>query len=366
MHNKMNRFLPPANDWSLESEFECWHPDPKYSLIGDSPSVKSLEAPGMQAYLGADLKFIEADQKLPHVDLPAKLKEMMDHCWKKASHSPAATRGPIQIGGARQQAFNNLRPQIGGARMQANMMKAGTHTPMVSPTNFPAKAPHLEGIASDWSVMKELNRVNAFTFRGDSRTPGAIKTAGGFNPPVTRNDQTYVEGAMYDQFADYMKRRFQVTVDKRTFLEAYNKTFSTPDSKALLRELSLWQHLVHNESLHAGRMVANEALKGYISTTKAITVAKGFAKSNGWVYLTLVQGGFEIPAKGKHAWTQIFGEQEIALPCALEWKNIFGFRQIAPQGPLKFVGPIYMRKGASGMSQGAMNQALDLFSGKPQ
>jgi hypothetical protein len=37
--------------------------------------------------------------------------------------------------------------------------------------------------------------------------------------------------------------------------------------------------------------------------------------------MVLVQGGFLLPAKGKHVWTQIFGEQEIAMPVLIRGRT---------------------------------------------
>jgi hypothetical protein len=94
-----------------------------------------------------------------------------------------------------------------------------------------------------------------------------------------------------------------------------DKTVTSDEAKRVMMSFSIWRALADSEALHAGRMVASEALKGHISTTRAVSVAKHFAKAGGWVYMVLVQGGFLLPAKGKHVWTQIFGEQEIACRC---------------------------------------------------
>jgi hypothetical protein len=365
MYDKMNRFLPPANDWSLETEFECWHPDASFAFG---------EPDGTISWRGAGLPAIEADGSLPFVDLPKQLQEMISHCWKKAVVPTSPRANPPMLGGARQQAFNNRGLQPGGPADQARVMAAGQYRPMVSPTTPPPTPPgvnadmvkHLQGVANDWNVMTEMKRVNAYTFRGDTRAPAAIKAAGGFNPPSTRNDKSYVEGAMFEQFSGYMKRRFNLTVDKQTFLDAYNKTVQNDAAKNVLLNFSIWKALTDQEAFHVGRMLANEALKGYISTTKAITVAKGFAKSGGWVFLTLVRGGFEIPDQRKHIWTAIFGEQEIALPSGLAWADIYGFRQVSPKGPKKFVGPIYFRKGFAVSNPIAFQKAHDLFSGQIQ
>lgn len=358
-YQKMNRFLPPGNDWSIESEFECWHPDAAFAFT---------EKLGAVSWNGGSLDTIKADVTLPFVDLPKQLEELIKHCWQKATASPGAGRGSsqIQLGGARQQNFIQKGFQIGGARIQAGLQARNDYIPMVSPTKPPvANVPHLSGVANDWKVMQQLERVNAYTFRGDSRAPAAIKGAGGFYPPMSRNDTAYVEGAIFKEFESYMQRRFQQTLDKQTFLDAYNKVLNTADAKKVMLNFSIWKAVCEQESLHVGRMLANEALKGYISTTRAVPVAKAFAKTNGWVYVTLVKGGFVVPEKGKNVWTAIFGEQEIALPVPLPWTDIVGFRGIGPVQQ-KFVGPIYFRKDFDSQDSTAFQKVHDLLSGKVQ
>ena len=129
----------------------------------------------------------------------------------------------------------------------------------------------------------------------------------------------------------------------------------------------MWRALADREAMHVGRMLASEALKGYVSTTRAANVAKGFANrgyKGGWVYLTLVKGGFVIPEKKKHLWTSIYGEQEIALPGPLAWSDVYGFRQVGTDG--KFVGPIYFRMDFFSKHKDSCKQAHDIFSGMKQ
>ena len=143
-----------------------------------------------------------------------------------------------------------------------------------------------------------------------------------------------------------------------------DKTVTSDEAKRVMMSFSIWRALADSEALHAGRMVASEALKGHISTTRAVSVAKHFAKAGGWVYMVLVQGGFLLPAKGKHVWTQIFGEQEIAMPVLIPWSNVFAFRQVQPQGMNKFAGPLYYRRGFDKQNPDVFKASYDLLSGK--
>src|SRR3954465_8923709 len=111
MYDKMNRFLPPANDWSLETEFECWHPDASFAFG---------EPDGTISWRGAGLPAIEADGSLPFVDLPKQLQEMISHCWKKAVVPTSPRANPPMLGGARQQAFKNRGLQPGASRSSSS------------------------------------------------------------------------------------------------------------------------------------------------------------------------------------------------------------------------------------------------------
>jgi hypothetical protein len=214
-------------------------------------------------------------------------------------------------------------------------------------------------------VTQQLDRVNAYTFRGDSRTPEAVRRAGGFNPPITRTDTYYQDEYIYPAFSKYMKKRFNMDIDKPAFARAWNQTVAYPGDKMVLHNFFFWRSMVENEQYHIGKMLADETLKGFISTTRSTMVAKGFAGNGGWVYLTLIKGGFLVPDKGKHVWTQTYGEQEIALPAPVPWEDIFGFRQVGPDERV-FVGPVYFRRGFAARNPTAHQQAYELLSGKLQ
>ena len=358
---KMKAFIPPAGDAALQSDFDGYHPDPVFQ-------GKQMDA--MMDWKGASLPFIKAETGLGVVDVPQKLEHMIKHCWKAASVAPGAARGPVTIGGgARQAAFNKLGKSMNPADIikQANQRIAGTHTKQVQPLDPGALAsiPHLKGIATDWKTTESLPRVSAYTFRGDTRAPALIVKDNGFNPPISRTDTYYVDNVVFKYFAGYMKRRYNLDVTKAQFDRAYKDELPPgTDGRMVLNNFFVWRTLVENEQFHAGRMLACEALKGYISTTRAVAVARGFARAGGWVYLTLVRGGFLIPDKGKTEWTKIFGEQEIALPCALPWAEVFGFRQLDVDKNL--AGPVYLRKNFEGRNKAAFNEAFELLSGKPQ
>jgi len=380
IQEKYPRFIAPQDDRSLGIEFECWKPDPTLAALKQSyPS---------QDWKGGSLDAIPASGALPHVDVPELLKKMVNQCWQRAGRSSGETRGRIALGGTvtfrdktsgqltfggRQLSHDLLRsgsPAEAG-RAQAQVM-AGRHVRQVQPLIAQEAArpdvhqnnTHLQGIANDWSAMRALPRVNAYTFRGDTRAPRAIAQAGGFGPPITRTDEYYVDRVVKPAFKSYMKRRFDEDVSDADFTRAINQVAPANSAQRhVLNNYFVWRALTENESFHLGRMLADEALKGYISTTRAVAVARGFAKEHGWVYLTRVRGGFVVPDKGTTTWTRLFGEQEIALPCKLGWDDVFGFRQV--DRLMNLTGPIYFRKGFDA-ERIAFSQAYELLSGKPQ
>lgn len=328
----------------IQGEFDTYQPSAKYTTVEQDGMMSSKKK--------KMVKMIKAPKSLPPVDLPSHFRHMMSHCWKEAKPAKDGPRSGLQIGGHR------------GAASASQ----GQYQPMVSPSKAPPGAgAYLDSIAKDWKIHEEFNRVNAFTFRGETshRKPADVRGANGFNPPVTRTDDWYIENKVAPEFTSYMKRRFAMDVDTATFLTAYRRVSVDPEARTLLAHFLLWKGLLEAESLHLGRMLANELMKGYISTTREINVAKGFARPGGTVYLVLCRGGFELPLKGDHPWTTIFGEQEIALPGSIPWDHVFGFRMLRADVS-RFEGPIYFRKGFEAKCKKAFETARDLFSGKPQ
>jgi len=76
---------------------------------------------------------------------------------------------------------------------------------MVSPTKHAAMLPNLQGVANDWKVHEQLERINAYAFRGDTRNPNVIKAASGFTPPSSRTDAYLLPAGLYKQNPDVFK-----------------------------------------------------------------------------------------------------------------------------------------------------------------
>jgi Scabin-like len=167
-------------------------------------------------------------------------------------------------------------------------------------------------------------RVIAYGFRGDSRPPSAMKNAGGFLPNYTR----------------------AAHIEKNV-------------------------HKAQDQALNLQTFIANQEYGGYLSVTKSVAVAKGFAigmggtapPGAGWVYACFVEGGFHLPAKGAHAWVK-YNEQEISMPGILDWDDIVGCRSVQADG--NFLGNVYLKSALAHQDPKAAVKIWELLSGASQ
>jgi hypothetical protein len=304
-----------------------------------------------------DVPYIEAEGTLPHVDLPAKMRELMDHCWKVATVPQAARQSQMQLGAGRAQAFQRAQnsQQPADIGRVAQLMK-NEHIKQVSPLgDFGTVYPQ------DWNKANQLERVNAYTFRGEhTRVPREIEAAGGFFPPITRTDQFYVDEYIYPFYAGYLRQRFGIDLTKDEFTRIYKRVVVTPQDRDALKMYMSWRTMVTNESHHIGRMVEAQVEKNYISTSRSIGMAKYFAAANGWVYVLRVRGAFNLTSG--HAYNKKAHEQECAFPGALAWSDVFGFRLCSARGGL--VGPLWLRQGFKEANPTAYQKVFALMSNR--
>ncbi|TCJ17188.1 hypothetical protein EZJ19_04345 [Parasulfuritortus cantonensis] len=340
-------------------EFGEYDPEGKYA---------GEEQEGNMSWSGGTLGYINSKSKLPMLPLPPAMQKMLDHAWTAASPAAGASRSGVQMGGHRQGvAVKQPAPGYQKINTPAIIAKAdqGFHNSQVA-----SGATHLKStFATDWALHKGFDRVRAFTFRGDKRDPLAIKNAGGFKPPITRTDDWYVENVVYKQFSRWLKDRAGMDITWPQFRDAIQKSIPDQTMKQAVWHYGTWRMMVDLEQFHLGRMLAEEAMKGFISTTRAVTVAKGYASNSstaGWVYVTRIDGGYVVPDQAKHQWTTIFGEQEIAMPGAVTWENVMGFRQVTKGAFPKFTGPIYLRDHFVSEEKDAAEKVYKLLSGKKQ
>lgn len=289
----------------LPTEFEAFQPNSKYSW-------QSRPMPSKDAW-----PIIEPKTAPLIGDLPRIIENVVKATWKFAEPKAGAERGNIIMG-------------TRGAAAASGQSVSETYHAQVRPTTanikstFPVNTP----IASDWNVFNQIKRTNAVSFRGDTRPPiEVISNQNGFNPPNSRGDRYYLENNIYNAFQSYLKRRFDRPLTKEDFLRAVDTTIPTAADQKLLVDYMMWRKITEREAVHLGRMVENECLKGYISTARAIdtSIAFGTAYNSkpGWLYLTVVHGGFIVPWGSKSNWGS--EEAEIAQWGSIPGERIVGF-----------------------------------------
>jgi len=139
----------------LLTQFEVFEPDPKYTFDG-------RKMPSKDAW-----PIVEAAAGPPIGDLPHLFKNLMDSTWKLTEPAANAARGQI---------FMGTRGQV------LNGPATTTYHQQVRPTDqiVPVKLGSNTSIASDWKLFEQLKRVNAVTFRGDTRPPNTVITGARF------------------------------------------------------------------------------------------------------------------------------------------------------------------------------------------
>jgi hypothetical protein len=338
----------------LAVEFEPFEPDSKY------PATRWASAPAKDAWKTVVPKTAPAIGNLPKV-----IDDMVKMTWKIAEPTDGAQRG----------APNHNQIFVGTRGTNTSTIAAQTYHKQIQPyqSAIHTKLGNKDALATDWAEFNKIQRTNAVTFRGDTRSPvEVIKTQGGFNPPNSRTDRYYLENGIYNGFAYYIKTRYGADVSQTDFLKAVDSAAPTTDDKKILADYVIWRQIMERESGHLGRMTDNELLKGYISTARAIDTAIQFGSNHhtkaGWLYLVVVHGGFIVPFTGqnKNIWTT--GEGEIAQLGPVPSERIVGFRHLTPNTNGDYgcrpVGPIYVRRSFRKGEPEAFAKAFKIMSGK--
>jgi hypothetical protein len=361
-------------------EFDAWQPIRSYA---------AREGEADKGRIAPILAKVSLPQNLP---MQAFFEEIAKRVWKEGKVNKAApqhaflaaTRLPQRPVGPPPRPGQAVQVPLGQDPLSRPAWAEGPRPAFVNPSGAtdskgkvePAEA-HLKGVARDWQLAKDLQRISAYTFRGDDREPHLVMKQGGFNPPSTRTDDNYLRNTVYDLFVGYMARRLNAPPDfvsKDAFVMAVKGAIPSPEDRKWWTEYVIWRAMEDQEKFHPGRMVAYEALKGYISTSRSVNVAKGFALRregavSGWVYMVLVEGGIVIPGAG-HTWCKFEGEQEIAYPGSLKWEKIYGLRQVGydSHGEIRFMSnqPLLLRKGFQQQDPEGFKGCYAVLSGKPQ
>ncbi len=256
-------------------------------------------------------------------DYPAELKKLIEHSWKSAKASGPRHAGGLIMGGSR----------AGGATIDLTQKGA----PSLLRKGFG------RSMAGDYDHIKQFEQVAAYAFRGDTRPPEMIHAAGGFYPPNTRTDDSYVN-AIAREFYYYLSRREGLNLAGAEFdafireVEEFVRGQYGGDKVKLLAEYQFWRNIMDGEAMHLRRMTNDSFLKGYISGTRDLDIAKAGSTgmlggtgagsaSFGWVYVLRIKSGFLLK-------TGIGGitkkEAEIAHLGPVLWQDIVGFAGTAP------------------------------------
>jgi hypothetical protein len=298
--------------------------------------------------------------------LPQVIEKMVQSTWKWTE--PSSNRHDMKMVMGSSDRSTLLSPDAYPASNRINpvfkqMVRPGQQTGSV---NVPMNG---SAIATDWNLFNGIERVNAITFRGDSRKPieifGKYK---GFQPPETRTDDHYLHGAIHEAFADYYKRRYNRNVTKTDFLKAIDEaTGKDPKRTKVFIDYMTWRGRMRSEASHLGRMASHECLKGYTSTSPSIDSAINFGyRANPsldgyYIYVLEVQSGFVVPDNGDDAtreWST--GEGEIAQFGPVPKERIHGFRKFVR---LAGVGPIYIRESFRKAEPKAFETVFQILSG---
>lgn len=340
---------PSGASWDTYAGFVCLQAD-------DPPTAAGRGANMVKKDSNEDIPYIPAEGGLPQVNLTAKMRELMDHCWKVATVPNAGPQAPALLAAGRAQAFQRTQNSQNPSDMaRATRLQQHEHVKQVNPLGVGRGT-----YPQDWNLANQLQRVNAYTFRGEQdRTPREVEAAGGFFPPITRTDQSYVDGTIYPHYAFYLKSRFGMTISKEEFTRIYNRVVVSKDDRDALKLFLSWQAMVSNEADHIGRMVGSQVLKNFISTSRSPGVAKTFAGPGGWVYVVRVRGAFNLT--NGHAYNAKWLEQECSLPGFLPWGDVFGFRK---SNGAWLTGPLWLRASLKGANPSAYSKVFAALSNR--
>lgn len=147
--------------------------------------------------------------------------------------------------------------------------------------------------------VADLPRVAAYGFRGDDRFPWQVRTSGGFHPNTTRPD-----------------------------------------------------HTPYQQPLDLNRHISDYHGMGFVSVSKSMFTAKGFAQT-GYVYVIDCVGAFDTGTS----------EHEIALAGGADWENVVAYRMC--QGG-RLTGPIWFKDGFPARAGDAYRALYKVLSGEPQ
>jgi hypothetical protein len=330
---KPDRPMPVRNQVYLNMhEFTAWNP------WGQPPGHNNSNS----GYIPTNDPFVK------RIDYPTKVQQLIDRGWRTVKANGTHGGSGLLAGGH--------RPQGPMARGNADLKGR-----LYQVSNRP--------IPCNWQHLNQIELINAFTFRGDTRPPELIRADGGFLPAYKRTDDAY-KAATAERFYEFMSRREGLTLDeedKHAFIQAVIGFINDQgkDGK-LFCEYHYWMTVLEQQQMHLVAMTNDPFHKAFVSTTRDIRTARvgamGLLASNngatkhgnfGWIYVTRVKPGFLLK-------TGVAGiikeEAEVSHLGEIPWKDIYGFRCVAPGSP------VYLRKDLENSDSNAFRMILASFN----
>lgn len=340
---------------SIKLEFDMFHPCSDYDYTTRRPNAQKDKWPVTEP--------ATAPKVAKQIDV--LMDKMVKAKWVFAEPSAGALRGSASPG------QNRANPPTIGTRGGPAPQGGGAgYNPAARPTPsiMGVQQADTKAIATDWWFSNFIQRTNAVTFRGDKRDPATLFENGGFKPPNSRTDASYQDNQIAESFTSYMLRRYgkQLSPEQTARFGAVLRGENvTDEEKELLYCYAMWKRLLDKEASHLGRMVDNEFMKGFISTSKSLDTAATFAafkNTPGWVYVTVVHSGYMVPKSGVTTETWATQESEIAQFGPIPWARIVGFRKYDAT-PMP-TSPIFLRRSFFAQEPEACACIYEFLSGK--
>lgn len=233
-------------------------------------------------------------------------------------------------------------------------------------------------------LHQQIDKIDCYAFRGDSRDPIELKGHNGFLPGITRTDAgvaAYQSSAILLNLA--VKPRLKGTIKSQLEImeemkkvgweDSYEALLAAPIHSKPFRELlklDLLELLKFLDVLTLNIYTVDHGFKGYISTSTSTAIAKALAGIYAPVFDTSLlnfcyalrcKNGFYLPTHVDHksfppdveftGWQKSYAktpfteyaEQEVAVAGCIMWQDVCGVRpiRIDHQGQ-HFCGPVFM------------------------
>lgn len=248
-------------------------------------------------------------------------------------------------------------------------------------THIKAKTGSKEAIPGTLHI--QIDRINCYGFRGDSRDLQQLKDANGMLPGVTRTDHRvdkYKDRAL-DIDTTLSEGADDLWAEYDHLFEGSEEALSEASRKYL-------KAIMKHDIMHLGVFTGEKDFRGYVSATKSTALAKCFANHyeevetnlTTYCYAVRCRGGYHLPStvpadckkdpvpylKVLHSFVA-YAEQEVTVPGAIWWPDIVGMRVITCNKDCQFFsGPVFLQDHLMAEDNDSFSTLFELLSGKSQ